>query len=392
MYAPLPAARNRRAGFAAGAPILAICCLGFILFLIAATIVLALIPVYLSKRSGGSSSSMSPRYQFVLTPNPAAKRQTSYTPPAGSTLDTASLASIDSELARVLKISADAILIEYGIVASDGTSKVYCPLEFNKQKCSKCGNNGFLESIQSFAITPTIFGHPVSYAVVLILNSNNIPTTSTAAPGSSGSGSSGTGSSGTGSSGTGSGGTGSSGTGSSGTGSSGTGSSGTGSSGTATTAAPGTTASSLSLSFPVPSNLPDGPVDQASYAGIASSLATSMGAPANSIAIDSATVTDSKRRRRRGFGLMRERRGIHRLLLFFHFLLSICPSCGDPAFITKIESNPVTLTATISVGGFAVAVVATGTVVAGSSASATTPISGAVTTATIAGATAKVVG
>ncbi|CAF0888848.1 unnamed protein product [Adineta steineri] len=382
MYAPLPAARNRRAGFAAGAPILAICCLGFILFLIAATIVLALIPVYLSKRSGGSSSSTTPRYQFVLTPNPAAKRQTSYTPPAGSTLDTASLASIDSELARVLKISADAILIEYGIVASDGTSKVYCPLEFNKQKCSKCGNNGFLESIQSFAITPTIFGHPVSYAVVLILNSNNIPTTSTAAPGSSGSGSSGTGSSGTGSSGTGS----------SGTGSSGTGSSGTGSSGTGTTAAPGTTASSLSLSFPA-DNLPDGDVDKASYGPIGSSVAKSLGIPDGSVVIDSATVTDSKRRRRRGFGLMRERRASHHhLLLFFHFLLSLCPMCGDPSFLSNVEATPITISVAIIVGGVTVTVSSSATVAPSSTVSATTPISGAATTVTMAGATAKVVG
>jgi hypothetical protein len=40
---------NRR-GFTQG-PILAICCLGIILFLIAATIVLALIPLYIPKKT-----------------------------------------------------------------------------------------------------------------------------------------------------------------------------------------------------------------------------------------------------------------------------------------------------------------------------------------------------
>ncbi|CAF4347242.1 unnamed protein product, partial [Adineta steineri] len=90
MYAPLPAAvvrRNRETGFTAGGPILAICCLGFVIFLIAATIVLALIPVYLSKRSGGSSSSSTPRYTMIMNPGTAL--------PEG-TLNSQSLSNINS--------------------------------------------------------------------------------------------------------------------------------------------------------------------------------------------------------------------------------------------------------------------------------------------------------
>lgn len=48
---------NRRAGLAGG-PLLAICCLIFVLFLIAATIVLALIPVYLPNKTVSTSNEM----------------------------------------------------------------------------------------------------------------------------------------------------------------------------------------------------------------------------------------------------------------------------------------------------------------------------------------------
>jgi len=69
MYAPPPEAAPSPAAQRAmtRGPILAVCCLGIILFLIAATIVLALIPVYLPNRglqAGGTSSVNS----FVLNP------------------------------------------------------------------------------------------------------------------------------------------------------------------------------------------------------------------------------------------------------------------------------------------------------------------------------------
>jgi len=71
MYVPPPPVvpvTPRRRGILAGGPILAVCCLGIILFLIASTIVLALIPVYLPTRNtnlGGTTQT----FFFLLTPN-----------------------------------------------------------------------------------------------------------------------------------------------------------------------------------------------------------------------------------------------------------------------------------------------------------------------------------
>lgn len=72
MYSAVPAvvpvaSAPRRAGLAGG-PLLAICCLIFVLFLIAATIVLALIPVYLPNKTVSTSAGSEP-YYFTMTPD-----------------------------------------------------------------------------------------------------------------------------------------------------------------------------------------------------------------------------------------------------------------------------------------------------------------------------------
>jgi len=68
MYAPPPVAAVpvRRRAF--NAPLAAICCLGLILFLIAATIVLALIPIYLPRKDVSTDGTTNP-FSFTLTPD-----------------------------------------------------------------------------------------------------------------------------------------------------------------------------------------------------------------------------------------------------------------------------------------------------------------------------------
>ncbi|CAF0838381.1 unnamed protein product [Adineta steineri] len=237
MYAPLPAAvvrRNRETGFSASGPILAICCLGFVIFLIAATIVLALIPVYLSKRSGGSSSSSTPRYTMIMNPGTAL--------PEG-TLNSQSLSNINSAMNNALNLQSGSFVSESGTVATGGkrkrkregfeifrdrragTTQLYIVFHFNKQKCDKCGNMGYLQSIPSFPVTVVIFINSVQYTTTftstLVLTSTNNPSTSTAATASSGSS--------------------------------------------------GSTSTSYALSFTAPANLPAGPVDAASLGPLGTS-------------------------------------------------------------------------------------------------------------------------
>jgi hypothetical protein len=68
MYTPPPDAAigaPRRTGLAASAPVLAICCLLFILFVIAAVIILALIPVYVAR----NNSINVPTYTYYIGSN-----------------------------------------------------------------------------------------------------------------------------------------------------------------------------------------------------------------------------------------------------------------------------------------------------------------------------------
>ncbi|CAF1315745.1 unnamed protein product [Adineta steineri] len=357
MYAPVqtPAVRRSRgAGLSAGAPILAICCLGFILFLIAATIVLALIPVYLSKRSGSSSSSSSPRYYAVMNPATALSE---------GILDSQSLSNINTAMVSALNLQSGSVVSESGTIATTtgkrkreeselvresraGTTQLYYAFHFNKNKCDKCGNMGYLQSIHSFPVTANISinngaWQVVTFAVSLLLtsSSNNIPSTSTSA---------------------------------------------------STTA--GTTSPSYTLSLSALDNLPVGNVDASSLPTLGSAVAKSLSVPDGSVVVDSAQVTSSKKRKRRGFGLIRERRASKHLICIFHFLLSLCPSCSNPTFIKNIETMTITITVTLSIGGTSYPVMVSGSVAPSSTVSTTASVAGSVTTSTIAGATAKVVG
>jgi hypothetical protein len=107
MYSPPPAVvpvTPARRGFTQG-PLLAICCLGIILFLIAATIVLALIPLYIPKKTltpGGTSSSNS----FTLTPQRSGRKRDASNQPLGDdgNLDATATANINSAVKMSLNI------------------------------------------------------------------------------------------------------------------------------------------------------------------------------------------------------------------------------------------------------------------------------------------------
>ncbi|CAF1438451.1 unnamed protein product [Adineta steineri] len=345
MYAPVQTAavrRSRGTALSAGGPILAICCLGFILFLIAATIVLALIPVYLSTRSGSSSSSSSPRYLALRYIGPSKRASDSGLLYEGK-LDSQSLLNINSAVEKALKLQSGSVVAESGTATytnSDTTQVIYCPFHFTT-KCDKCGNMGYLQNIKPFTITVnnTIDGFnqgPFPYTVTLILTSINIPTS---------------------------------------------------------TVAPTTDGKSYTVSLTVPDSVPTGNVDTDSLPTLGSAVATHFGVASNALAVDSAQVTASKKRKRRGFGLIRERRATRHLYIIFHFLLSVCPSCADPTFITKIESLTISITVIISIGGVSVPQFSgSGSVALSSTVSTTASGAGSVTTSTIAGATAKVVG
>ncbi|CAF1316001.1 unnamed protein product [Adineta steineri] len=203
MYAPPAAAANRRSGLAASGPLLAICCLGFILFLIAATIVLALIPVYLSTR-GSTSSSTTPRYTLSGTPVGNAKRD--YMGDKEGTLADPSNANIAAAMDSGLGLNSGSTVADGTASMASTTSrrrrrgfgldrerragiiKLFFPFRFNKHHCDKCINKGFQESIKTFTIIVTIFfvgdstPYRIKFTCVIFFDSSfNIPTTSTIA-------------------------------------------------------------------------------------------------------------------------------------------------------------------------------------------------------------------
>ncbi|CAF0888570.1 unnamed protein product [Adineta steineri] len=164
MYAPPPAAANRRGGLAASGPLLAICCLGFILFLIAATIVLALIPVYLSTRGSSSSSANTASYQLQMTPSADARKRSLATLVEGTFADS-TLALLILLIESKLNLNHGSCLIPsctsvftsrrrrgFGLLRERRGlyPNVFCPISFSRKHCDKCGNKGFQNSIKPF--------------------------------------------------------------------------------------------------------------------------------------------------------------------------------------------------------------------------------------------------
>ncbi|CAF1073054.1 unnamed protein product [Adineta steineri] len=306
MYAPppsVPARRNRGSGLAAGSPILAICCLGFILFMIAATIVLALIPVYLSKRSGGSPRTTTPTYLLTMNSRTVAL-------PEGN-LDSPSLADVGASVDKALNLPSGSTQVKQGAVEAtngkrkrrqsralrnkrgvDGTT-LLCTLIFNIIKCNQCGNLGFLESIKSFVVTDEININGVPYTDTFDASIDLIDHSFGAVDYDD--------------------------------------------------------SDSFELNLPLNTSIPVGPLDKKSYPNLEAVISKKMNLQPNAVVVDSATVmskstgTGGKRRRRRGFGNMRERRQVILfLVIIFHFDDLLAPECGTSEFDLLFETTLIT--------------------------------------------------
>jgi hypothetical protein len=113
MYAPPSTVVPARQGFTQG-PLLAACLLGLILFLIAATIVLALIPLYLPTHDATLVGTTNPS-TFVLTPNKQLGND--------GTLSAAATSTINSQIAKGLGFGSNAIQSGNGVVSSTSSGK-----------------------------------------------------------------------------------------------------------------------------------------------------------------------------------------------------------------------------------------------------------------------------
>jgi len=171
MYAPPPAVvapAPRRSGLAAGGPLLAICCLLFILFLIASTIVLALIPVYVQRDIDPVGNS--PRYTAVMTP------QGRDDVPEGN-FDQNSLNNFNAASDSAVGLNSGAFNADsststqgagkrkrrgFGLVRERRASGIsYCKFRFNRRRCSICGTRNFLRRVIQYTITIVITILPV---------------------------------------------------------------------------------------------------------------------------------------------------------------------------------------------------------------------------------------
>jgi hypothetical protein len=110
MYGPPPAAvvpvAPRRGGISG--PLAAMLCLGVILFLIAATIVLALIPVYLPSRNAQQTGTTK-TYYFVLSPNQTLGDD-------GILSNSASITSLEQAISSALGLNVNSFVIDGNVV------------------------------------------------------------------------------------------------------------------------------------------------------------------------------------------------------------------------------------------------------------------------------------
>ncbi|CAF1051581.1 unnamed protein product [Adineta ricciae] len=202
MYAPPPAVAAggaRRSGLAASGPLLAICCLLFILFLIASTIVLALIPVYLSTRDSNSST-YSPTYLMTMTP-------TNGSFGGEGTLSSDSLSTIASASETATGIPSGSFSVNSGTSTANSSGRrkrrgfglirhrraisiVYCPFAFNRKRCgARCDGSAFRAKIKTFTIIVTVIVSGTTYTnviftVVITYSSNYVIPTPSSSTGS----------------------------------------------------------------------------------------------------------------------------------------------------------------------------------------------------------------
>jgi hypothetical protein len=166
-------------------PLLALCCLMFILFLIAATIVLALIPIYLPAKNANLNNN-SPSYYFLLTPNGTAI-------PYNGPLTQPALTQIANAIAVQLGFPAGSLVLDSATVTTiqgrrkrrafglsrirrqSGTQQISCVGRFQRNTCRRFGN--CVPKVLTFSLSITITINGVSYTITFTvqISTNSFP-------------------------------------------------------------------------------------------------------------------------------------------------------------------------------------------------------------------------
>lgn len=174
MYGPPPVAipvqtvpPRPRSGIGGIAPLLGICCLALIGLLVAATIVLALIPVYLPRRRGAASTTTAP---IFLTGN------LNQTAGPNGVLPSSNFANIARAIERARGLPAGSITVQQAVVRNNGNGRkkrnqfaltrvkrqsgfiMILQIIFNLLLCPFCGGGGFLASLINLAVIIVIIG------------------------------------------------------------------------------------------------------------------------------------------------------------------------------------------------------------------------------------------
>jgi hypothetical protein len=170
MYAPppaiVPAPAGRSGGLATG-PILAICCLLFILFLIATTIILALIPVYLPRKDVTTSAASNSPYYIV--------GNLGQSPGGDTALDAANRARVAQSLDAATGAPAGTTTVQNGALQAVTSGRkrrtlaltrtrrqgvvytIFLVVVFNVRLCAFCGLAGFSSRFAVFTLVVELF-------------------------------------------------------------------------------------------------------------------------------------------------------------------------------------------------------------------------------------------
>jgi hypothetical protein len=157
------ASRGRAGGFAAG-PLLAICCLATILFLIAATIVLALIPIYLPTKSATAGTTQN--YFLKGTPGTAVPTDGNLNPTTQSNIAKALDAKLNAPSGTSVFDSSKAVTSGGGRRRRRGLlsrsrrdqsgpniQNFFHTCHFRSDLCQKCDRSSFILAFGSFSLS-----------------------------------------------------------------------------------------------------------------------------------------------------------------------------------------------------------------------------------------------
>ncbi|UJR14942.1 hypothetical protein I4U23_001923 [Adineta vaga] len=333
MYAPPPAAAPggaARSGLAASGPILAICCLLFILFLIASTIVLALIPVYLSTRDSTSSSKSSP---YTLTGTPGSiigedRKRTSYSALTEGSLDSSVPTAIANAMISALSLQSGSVLVDTCLISSsssrkrrgfgllreyrDTIPKLICLFRFEKTKCTKCGASSYLNSIKSFTMTASHKATPIGKSAsiqLIILYSCVLSTSTSTATGESPS--------------------------------------------YLLTADPTAITDTSGKRADYQSFDADQELDSDSRTNTANAVISTLGLSSGAFLVDQCRTAYTTSRKRRGFDILREARATNGVKLFckVRFDYAKCGRCSSTSYLQSISNFAITATQSIKISG-----------------------------------------